>query len=411
MAGGPRRSFAASAGAGNRGDESDSDSDDDGDEYDTDEDYDEEYDEDELEMDEDDDWVGDNIGQQESDARVHYPMVKAKVGKTWPAFSAPAVIEGKTISRIKSSDFNGLWKILFFYPKDFTFVCPSEIIAFNDRRKEFRDLGCELIAASCDTEEVHLAWCRTPRSRGGLGDMDIPILADVTKSMSAEFGVLLEDKGYPLRGLFLVDPDNIIQHITINAAPVGRSVDEALRVLQAFQFNAEHGEVCPANWKPGEATMVGNPDESLAYFQAHWSDGEGTQDALSSRHTMEVDDSEKGFAASVVKRSQAGKPVLVKYEAPWCGKCRQIQPFVDELAEKYVDSMHFASFDPAKAGIQGAMVDGHPGTGKASMTDHPMLADHGLPTFRIFVDGKPVDEVVGYKKRALEQMILGHLKK
>jgi len=416
VSGGPARGFAASAGAGNGGDDKDGKEEEDdmeGDEDYEDDDGAEDYDMfgegEDFSKDDRSHWLDRELDGEPAQGAIHYPPVRARVGRQWPFWSAPACIEGKSLERLTSDDYLGMWKILFFYPKDFTFVCPSEIIAFNDRAAEFRELGCELIAASCDTEEVHLAWCRTPRSKGGLGKMDIPILADVTKSISAEYGVLDEAAGFPLRGLFLVDPHDIIQHITVNAAPVGRSVDEALRTLQAFQFNAEHGEVCPANWKPGEATMVADPNESLEYFEAHWSDNDNNAGSTSSR--MEVVNSEKGFAASVIEGSKGKgkKPVLVKYEAPWCGKCRQIQPFVDEMAEKYAHGLTFVAFDPAAAGVQGAMVDGHPGAGKGSMKEHPMLADHGLPTFRIFVDGEPVDEVVGYKKRQLESMIQAHI--
>ena len=156
--------------------------------------------------------------------------------------------------------------ILFWYPKDFTFVCPTEIIAFSDRAKEFEELNCQLLAASTDTPEVHLAWIKTPRTAGGLGYMQIPILADVTKSVAARYGVLKEDAGIALRGLYIINPEGVLRQITVNDLPVGRSIDETLRLLKAFKFTDEHGEVCPANWTPGSDTIKPNPKESQEYF-------------------------------------------------------------------------------------------------------------------------------------------------
>ncbi|EFJ41051.1 hypothetical protein VOLCADRAFT_68651, partial [Volvox carteri f. nagariensis] len=178
-----------------------------------------------------------------------------------------AVVDGE-ITKISLADYRGKYVCLFFYPKDFTFVCPTEIIAFSDRAKEFEALNCQLIAASTDTEECHLAWIRNPRNRGGLGFMQIPILADTTKAISARYGVLIEQLGIALRGLFIINPQGVVQHVTINDLPIGRSVDEALRTLQAIQFHAQHGEVCPANWKPGSKTMVADTEKSLEYFSS-----------------------------------------------------------------------------------------------------------------------------------------------
>ncbi|KAK5966378.1 hypothetical protein GCK32_009655, partial [Trichostrongylus colubriformis] len=151
-----------------------------------------------------------------------------------PEFKGTAVVDGdfKTIS---SNDYNGKWLIIFFYPLDFTFVCPTEIIAFGDRAKEFRDLGCEVVACSCDSHFSHLAWVQTPRKEGGLGDMNIPVLADFNKKIARNFGVLDEETGVSYRGLFLIDPNGNVRHTTCNDLPVGRSVSEALRVLKAFQ--------------------------------------------------------------------------------------------------------------------------------------------------------------------------------
>jgi len=155
---------------------------------------------------------------------------------------------------------------LFFYPLDFTFVCPTEIIAFSDSAQKFKELNCELIAASVDSHFTHLAWINTPRKDGGLGDMKIPLLADLSKNIARNYGCLCEDAGLALRGLFLIDPNGIVKHICINDLPVGRSVDEALRVLQAFQFVEKHGEVCPANWKPDSPTIKPDVQKSKEYF-------------------------------------------------------------------------------------------------------------------------------------------------
>ena len=161
----------------------------------------------------------------------------------------------------------GQWLVLFFYPLDFTFVCPTEIIAFSDRSDEFRAIGCEVVAASVDSEFSHLAWTQTPRKQGGLGEMKIPLLADITKKISSDYGVLLEDDGVALRGLFIINPEGTLVQMTVNDLPVGRSVDETLRLVKAFQFVAEHGEVCPANWTEGSATIVPEVGASKNYFE------------------------------------------------------------------------------------------------------------------------------------------------
>ncbi|MCD1184916.1 peroxiredoxin, partial [Leptospira sp. Pond_2020] len=141
------------------------------------------------------------------------------------------------------------------YPLDFTFVCPTEIIAFSDRIDEFRKIGCEVVAASTDSHFSHLAWVNTPRKQGGLGEMSIPLLADKSGKIAREYGVLNEETGIPYRGLFIIDGKGNLRQITINDLPVGRSVDETLRLVQAFQYTDIHGEVCPAGWKPGSKTM------------------------------------------------------------------------------------------------------------------------------------------------------------
>jgi alkyl hydroperoxide reductase subunit AhpC len=160
----------------------------------------------------------------------------------------------------------GKYLVLFFYPLDFTFVCPTEIIAFSDRVKEFRDKNCDVVACSVDSHFSHLAWTNTPRKQGGLGKMDIPLLSDLTKQISTDYGVLLEDQGISLRGLFIIDSKGILRQIIVNDLPVGRSVDEVLRLVQAYQFTDEHGEVCPAGWKPGKKTIKPDVENCKQFF-------------------------------------------------------------------------------------------------------------------------------------------------
>jgi len=184
---------------------------------------------------------------------------------TAPTFKGLAVVNGE-FKEISLDDYKGKYVVLFFYPLDFTFVCPTEIIAFSDRAEEFRKLGCEVVACSTDSHFSHLAWCERPRKQGGLGDMKIPLLADKNMAISRAYGVLKEDEGLAFRGLFIIDGKQKLRQMTVNDLPVGRDVDETLRLVQAFQFTDEHGEVCPAGWKPGAATMKPDPKGSQDYF-------------------------------------------------------------------------------------------------------------------------------------------------
>lgn len=189
----------------------------------------------------------------------------AHVQQPAPDFKTEAVVDG-AFKEVSLADYKGKWLVLFFYPLDFTFVCPTEILAFNDRAPEFQKIGCEVVAASIDSKFSHLAWTNTPRKEGGIQGVTIPLLADVTKKIASDYGVLLPD-GVALRGLFVIDPKGVVRSITINDLPIGRSVDEALRVVQAGQFADKHGEVCPANWKPGGDTMKPDPTGSKDYFK------------------------------------------------------------------------------------------------------------------------------------------------
>ncbi|KAF3827963.1 hypothetical protein GH733_001198, partial [Mirounga leonina] len=171
-----------------------------------------------------------------------------------PYFKGTAVVNGE-FKDLSLDDFKGRYLVLFFYPLDFTFVCPTEIIAFSDKANEFHDVNCEVVAVSVDSQFTHLAWINTPRKNGGLGHMNIALLSDLTKQISRDYGVLLEGPSVALRGLFIIDPNGVIKHLSVNDLPVGRSVEETLRLVKAFQFVETHGEVCPANWTPDSPTV------------------------------------------------------------------------------------------------------------------------------------------------------------
>ncbi len=191
-----------------------------------------------------------------------------RVGQTAPEFTATAVID-QEFKDIKLSDYRGKYVVLFFYPLDFTFVCPTEITAFSDRYEDFKKLNTEVLGVSVDSVFSHLAWIQTDRKEGGLGDLAYPLVADIKKEISAAYNVLDPEAGIALRGLFIIDKEGIIQHATINNLAFGRNVDETLRILQAIQYVQSHpDEVCPAGWKPGDKTMNPDPVKSKEYFSA-----------------------------------------------------------------------------------------------------------------------------------------------
>eukprot|EP00455_Lapot_gusevi_P051291 TRINITY_DN760_c0_g1_i3.p1 TRINITY_DN760_c0_g1~~TRINITY_DN760_c0_g1_i3.p1 ORF type:complete len:251 (+),score=108.11 TRINITY_DN760_c0_g1_i3:67-819(+) len=194
---------------------------------------------------------------------VYY--TRAFVGKPAPFFRGQAVVDG-TFKEISLSDYKDKYLVLFFYPLDFTFVCPTEIIDFSERAADFRKVGCEVVGASVDSHFTHLAWTETPRAKGGLGQMHIPLLSDLSKRIARDYGVLIEPNGFTARGTFIIDGKGKVRHISINEPPVGRNVDEVLRLVQAFQYTDKHGEVCPSGWKPGAATIKPNVKESKSYF-------------------------------------------------------------------------------------------------------------------------------------------------
>ncbi|KAG1714822.1 Peroxiredoxin-4 [Nymphon striatum] len=193
---------------------------------------------------------------------------KAQISKPAPDFTAAAVVNGE-FKELSLKDFRGKYLVFFFYPLDFTFVCPTEIIAFSDRIQEFKAINTEVVACSVDSQFTHLAWINTPRKQGGLGPMQIPLLSDITHQISKDYGVLLEDLGHTLRGLFIIDDKGTLRQITMNDLPVGRSVDETLRLVQAFQYTDKHAEVCPAGWRPGGDTIIPSPSEKLKYFSKY----------------------------------------------------------------------------------------------------------------------------------------------
>ncbi len=191
-----------------------------------------------------------------------------RVGQEAPDFTATAVVD-QEFKTIKLSDYRGKYVVLFFYPLDFTFVCPTEITAFSDRAEEFEKLNTQILGVSVDSEFSHLAWVQTDRKSGGLGDLTYPLVSDLKKEISAAYNVLDPEAGIALRGLFIIDQDGVIQHATINNLAFGRNVEETLRTLQAIQYvQANPDEVCPANWQPGEKTMNPDPVKSKVFFEA-----------------------------------------------------------------------------------------------------------------------------------------------
>jgi peroxiredoxin (alkyl hydroperoxide reductase subunit C) len=196
----------------------------------------------------------------------HEPLVYPQIGQPAPKFTATAVVDGQ-FKQVSLSDYHEKYLVLLFYPLDFTFVCPTEILAFNDRVEEFRKLNAEVLAISVDSEFSHLAWTQVPREKGGVGSLILPLVADQTRAMSKAYGVYRSDLGHTLRGLFIIDGRGILRQITINDLPVGRDVDETIRLIEAFQYTDENGVVCPANWRPGKPTIVPNPTDKLQYFQ------------------------------------------------------------------------------------------------------------------------------------------------
>ncbi|MBX9744405.1 MAG: peroxiredoxin [Chlamydiales bacterium] len=189
------------------------------------------------------------------------------VGKKAPAFTAKAAQKQEIIDQFSLADFLGKYVVFFFYPLDFTFVCPTELHAFQEKLQEFEKRNAQLIGCSIDSWFSHAAWLNMPKEKGGIQGVCYPIVSDITKSIARDFGVLKEDAGIAYRGLFLIDSQGIVRHQLVNDLPLGRSVDEVLRLLDALIFHEKHGEVCPANWKPGSKAMIPNSEGLHAYFE------------------------------------------------------------------------------------------------------------------------------------------------
>lgn len=192
------------------------------------------------------------------------------VGKPAPDFSVDGYSKGK-FENYTLKSFNGKWIYLLFYPLDYTFVCPTEVLAFSKHAAEFSERGCQVLGVSVDSKFVHKAWVESKTEEGGLGGtLNYPLLADLNKTMSRSYGVLEENAGVALRGSFLIDPKGTIMHSVVNNLPVGRSAVEALRTLKAFQYVTSHeGEVCPADWDEGMDTMKASPDGMRQYLTQH----------------------------------------------------------------------------------------------------------------------------------------------
>ncbi len=176
------------------------------------------------------------------------------VTKEAPDFTAQAVMPDNAFAELTLSRYRGKYVILFFYPLDFTFVCPSEILAFDKKVAAFKEKNCEVIGVSVDSRFTHLAWKNTAVENGGIGNIQYPLVEDLDKAIARSYGILLNES-VALRGLFLIDPKGVVRHTVINDLPLGRSVNEALRMLDALQFVETHGDVCPANWQEGEEAM------------------------------------------------------------------------------------------------------------------------------------------------------------
>ncbi|MBN1394981.1 MAG: peroxiredoxin [Pirellulales bacterium] len=191
------------------------------------------------------------------------------VTKEAPDFAAQAVMPDGSFDEVKLSSYRGKHVVIFFYPLDFTFVCPSEIVAFDAALEKFERKGAQVLGCSVDSHFTHLAWRNTPRKQGGIGPIRYPLISDLSKQISKDFGVYLDPPGVALRGLFLIDKEGIVRHALINDLPIGRSVDEALRVLDALRYHEEHGDVCPADWHEGEEAMKPTAEGVASYLAKH----------------------------------------------------------------------------------------------------------------------------------------------
>jgi len=192
------------------------------------------------------------------------------VGHQAPDFQATAVLgDGQFKDDFKLNDFRGKTVVLFFYPLDFTFVCPTEIIEFDRKLAEFKKRGCEVVGVSVDSQFSHWAWRETPRNRGGIGPIRYPLVADLSKTIARDYGVLTPDGTVAYRGTFLIDRAGVVRHAVVNDLPLGRNIDEALRMVDALHHFEEHGEVCPAGWVEGKEAMQATHEGVSDYLAKH----------------------------------------------------------------------------------------------------------------------------------------------
>ncbi len=190
------------------------------------------------------------------------------VGQKAPHFTTKAIVNGQIAEKFSLSDFPNQYVVFFFYPLDFTFVCPTELHAFQEKEEEFSKRNARIVACSVDSEYSHLAWLSTPKCKGGIEGIKYPIVADLSKEIAKNFCVLKNEDGIAYRGLFIIDKQGIVRHQLVNDLPIGRSVDEVLRVLDAIIFHEDNGEVCPANWHAGAKAMTASPAGLAHYFNA-----------------------------------------------------------------------------------------------------------------------------------------------
>ncbi|MBN4067176.1 peroxiredoxin [Simkania negevensis] len=190
------------------------------------------------------------------------------VGKQAPTFHAGAVVNGHIIDKFSLEAYRGNYVVFFFYPLDFTFVCPTELHAFQEKLEEFAARSTQVVGCSVDSVYSHFAWLQQSKTKGGIEGITYPIVSDINKTIARDYGVLLEEKGVALRGLFLIDKKGVVRHVVVNDLPLGRSVDEALRMVDALTYFEENGEVCPANWTKGAQSMTPDNQGLEKYFSA-----------------------------------------------------------------------------------------------------------------------------------------------
>ena len=191
------------------------------------------------------------------------------VQKKAPDFDAQAVMPDGTFQAVKLTDYRGKYVLLFFYPLDFTLVCPTEVIAFSDRVDEFEELGVQVLGVSVDSQYAHLAWRNTDRIEGGIGEVRYPLISDLNRKIAESYDVLTE-AGVALRGWFLIDKDGVVRHQLVNDLPLGRGLDEAVRIIEALRLFERRGEFCPADWEEGERTIHPDPHQSREFFAAEY---------------------------------------------------------------------------------------------------------------------------------------------